>query len=236
MKRDFLMPILFVSILMAITFTGCTGGTGQGGAETTSEPKAAELPSDFPDGADILNEVDSTPLVLIDPVTYAPPPLELAVENTAVEAFSDEMIIRIYVNEKPSDFDKIPDDVIFKCKPVQHNAQSPYKTGDRIPVIYNMVDGNSLESDLVVMGTVAFKGNKYALAEQICTIEIPSDGHTYVPGSSEVKVQVYLPHKGEEYWLVVWNSREIHSMNIPKYLIQAEGLEAITEGLYKEGE
>ena len=183
--------------------------------------------------ADIPNEADFTPVVLIDPVTYEPPPMGLEVENKAIKMASDGMVLRVYVNEKPSDFEKIDHDVIFKQKLIPNDEQSPYLDGDSIPVIYNMVDGSNAQSSLEVMGMVEFKGNTYSLAEQTCTIEL-NQNFEYAPGSFLVKMQVYIPHKGDGYWLVAWNAREIYSLNMPKYLIQAEGLDSITNGLYKE--
>lgn len=54
----------------------------------------------------------------------------------------------------------------------------------------------------------------------------------YVPNSEKIKMQVFIPHMGDEYWFVGWNSREIYSINLPKYLIQAEGLENMVEDLF----
>lgn len=181
--------------------------------------------------SEIPNEADFTPVVLLDPATLEPPPLGLPVENKAIKMVADGMVIRVYVNEKPSDFDKIANDIIFKQKLVQNDDQSPYQDGDSIPVIYDMVDGKNPESNLVAKGMVEFKGNKYSLAEQTCTIEL-SSGYEYAPGSFEVKMQVYIPHRGDEYWFVGWNSREIYSINMPKYLIQSEGLEDMVEDLF----
>ncbi len=134
-----------------------------------------------------------------------------------------------------SDFDKITKDVIFKQKLVPNDDESPYEDGDIIPAILDMIDEKNIESGLVIKGMMEFREKKYSLAERTYTIKLDLE-HAYVPNSEKIKYQVFIPHTGDEYWFVVWNSQEIHSINLRKYLIQSEGLDKMVEDSLTGGE
>lgn len=180
-----------------------------------------ELQSEIP------NERDDTPIVLNDPEIFLPPPADMEVERQSVKAVADGIIIDIYPHDSPADFQKIPGDVIFKQKVVPNDAASPYQDGDTLPVIFNDIDSDNIHVEFIIKGMVQFRGKSYSLPEYNYTAdpEVLDDGHYYVPNSDKIRFKVFIPHMGDEYWHVAWNSREIHCTNYPKYLIHAEGLD-----------
>lgn len=174
----------------------------------------------------IPNEADFTPLFLQEP---GPPPDEhIMVTNQTIKTVIDDIVIKVYVNEEPKDFDAIPNDVIFKQKIMPNDDKSPYYDGDIIPVILDVIEAENIETELIIKGMVEFKGRRFSLAENIFIVDLPPEG-TYRPNSDKVKYQVYIPHTGDEYWFAMWDSRQIVSYNPRKYIIQSEGLDKLVD-------